>query len=63
MLILDNEIFRFTQVVPVYESFQPSKPIINIFNIVIMQIGDNGEIDAKSLEINCAHISVEEVLG
>lgn len=46
-----------------YESFQPSKPIINIFNIVIMQIGDNSEIDAKSLEINCAYISVEEVLG
>ena len=49
--------------VPVYESFQPSKPISNIFNIVIMQIGDNGEIDAKSLEINCAYISMEEVLG
>lgn len=46
-----------------YESFQRSKPIINIFNIVIKQIGDNSEIDAKSLKINCAYISVEEVLG
>lgn len=35
--------------VPVYESFSLPSPIINIFNIVIMQIGDNSEIDAKSL--------------
>lgn len=55
--------FGFTQVAPVYGSFQHSEPTINIFNKMIMQIGDNSEMDAKIVETNRGYTSAEEVLG